>query len=130
MNEQKLYDVRFFQDKDGKEPIRDFLVDLKQKGVTSKTARINAEKILAYIRALEEFGTRAGQPYIKHIDGELWELRPLRNRIFFFYWQEDTVVLLHHFIKKTQKTPRKEIDQAQRNLQEFQERGKQNEKSK
>ncbi|MDR2179944.1 MAG: type II toxin-antitoxin system RelE/ParE family toxin [Synergistaceae bacterium] len=28
-------------------------------------------------------------------------------------------VLLHHFIKKTQKTPVKEIDQAKRNLKDF-----------
>lgn len=31
-------------------------------------------------------------------------------------------VLLHHFIKKTQKTPKREIDQAKRYLKDFKER--------
>jgi len=56
---------------------------------------------------------------VKHIEGDIWELRPLKDRIIFFYWQEDTFVLLHYFIKKTQKTPRREIEQAKRNLKDF-----------
>ena len=36
-----------------------------------------------YIELLSQHGTRAGQPYIKHLDAEIWELRPLRDRILF-----------------------------------------------
>ncbi|MGI6444144.1 MAG: type II toxin-antitoxin system RelE/ParE family toxin [Candidatus Ozemobacteraceae bacterium] len=61
---------------------------------------------------------------MKHIEGEIWELRPLRDRIFFFAWQKNCFVLLHCFIKKTQKTPAKEISQAKRNMQSFIERNK------
>ncbi|PWL49980.1 MAG: addiction module toxin RelE [Clostridiales bacterium] len=95
------------------------LKDLAEKAKTSKHARINKEKILTYIRALESYGTRIGAPVIKHIDGDIWELRPLDNRILFFYWKDDTFVLLHHFIKKTQKTPLRDIEQAKRNLADF-----------
>ncbi|MDZ5724784.1 type II toxin-antitoxin system RelE/ParE family toxin [Acetobacterium sp. K1/6] len=38
---------------------------------------------------------------VKHIDGDIWELRPLADRIFFFYWKDNTFVLLHYFHKKT-----------------------------
>ena len=95
------------------------LKDLAEKAKTSKHARIKKEKILTYIRALESYGTRIGAPVIKHIDGDIWELRPLDNRILFFYWKDDTFVPLHHFIKKTQKTPLRDIEQAKRNLADF-----------
>lgn len=42
---------------------------------TDKNARINKNKIFSYVRALEEYGTRIGNPIVKHIDGNLWELR-------------------------------------------------------
>lgn len=52
--------------------------------------------------------------FYETIDGisELWELRPGHNRVLFFYHKDNTYVLLHHFRKKTQKTPRREIDKA------------------
>ena len=119
-----MYEVVFYKDKQGNDKIRDYIYELKQKGQTSKHDRIQVVKILAYIKALQEYGTRVGAPTVKHIDGSIWELRPLENRIFFFYWKDDTFVLLHHFIKKSQKTPQKEIEQARRNLADFMERSK------
>lgn len=95
---------------------------MQEKGKTSKNERIRTEKILTYIRVLQEHGTRAGEPFIKHIEGDIWELRPLRDRIFFFYFKENTFVLLHHFMKKTKKTPKREIEQVKRNLADHLER--------
>ena len=117
-----MYEVEFYRDKKGVSEIIDFLVDLKEKGKTSKNERVNRSKILAYIGALERYGTRVGQPVVKHIDGSIWELRPLSNRIFFFYWKENKFVLLHHFVKKTQKTPPREIEIARAKLRDFIER--------
>lgn len=117
-----MFEVEFYFDKHGKSEVLDFLDSLNQKSETSKTDRINREKILTYIGALQKYGTRIGKPYVKHIEHELWELRPLRNRIFFFYWKDNKFVLLHHFVKKTQKTPQKEIEKAKSNLKDFLER--------
>lgn len=117
-----MFEVEFYEDRNGNEPIRDFIIDLQAKGKSSKYHRIRSEKILTYIRALEKYGTRVGEPYVKHIEGSIWELRPLDDRVFFFYCGENTYVLLHHFLKKTKKTPRKEIEQAKRNLVDFEER--------
>ena len=117
-----MYEVEFYRDKNGESEIIDYLVDLKEKGKTSKNERINRDKILAYIGALEQYGTRIGQPVVKHIDGSIWELRPLANRIFFFYWKDNKFVLLHHFTKKTQKTPPREIETARAKLRDFIER--------
>jgi len=117
-----MYSVKFYRDKNGESKIVKFLDDLKQRGLTSKTDRINRDKILAYIGALEQYGTRIGEPIVKHIDGDIWELRPLANRIFFFYWKNNKFVLLHHVVKKTRKTPLREIENARAKMKDFIER--------
>ena len=58
------------------------------------------------------------------IEDDIWELRPMRDRILFAYWKDNKFLLLHHFVKKTQKTPQREIDQAKRNMADFLERSK------
>lgn len=117
-----MYEIIFYRTRSGKSEIEDFLDDLKKKAKTNKTARINRTKILAYLEALSQYGTRIGQPVVKHIEGSIWELRPLSNRIFFFYWKDNTFVLLHHFVKKSQKIPEREIEQARLKLKDFLER--------
>ena len=117
-----MYDIIFYRDKNGHEPIVEYLDELRSKASTSKDSRIKSEKIEEYLEVLERMGTRAGLPYTKHIDGDMWELRPLKDRIFFAYWMDNKFIMVHHFTKKTQKTPQREIDQAKRNLQDFLER--------
>ncbi|MDE6362827.1 MAG: type II toxin-antitoxin system RelE/ParE family toxin [Lachnospiraceae bacterium] len=54
---------------------------------------------LDYIKALSEYRTQVGEPYIKHPDGDIWELRPLRDRILFAAWNGSDFALLHVFMK-------------------------------
>lgn len=75
---------------------------------------------------MRRYGTFVGEPIVKHITDKIWELRPLSDRIFFFYWTDDTYVLLHHFVKKSNKTPNKEIKKAENNLKDFLERNDNN----
>ena len=56
---------------------------------------------------LKNRGTMIGEPFIKHLEGDIWELRPLRDRILFAAWLDDGFILLHYFVKKTQKIYRK-----------------------
>ena len=119
-----MYELIFYHSRNGSSEIEAHLDTLAKEGETNKTSRINREKILSYMQALSLYGTRIGAPYVKHIEGDIWELRPLRNRIFFFYWKDKRFVLLHHFIKKSQKTPAKEIQRAKLNLKDFLERSK------
>ena len=116
-----MYKIIFYKDKNGKSPTADYLRDLTAK--TDKDSRIKANKINDYIQQLSKYGTQAGEPYVKHLDGEIWELRPLRDRILFVGWTNGRYVLLHHFMKKTQKTPAREIEQAKRNFADLKERG-------
>ena len=90
----------------------DFLDDLQKKAVTNKDARIQHKQITQYIQLLEDHGTRLGEPVTKHLEEDIWELRPGNNRVLFFYHKDNTYILLHQFRKKTQKTPRREIRKA------------------
>ena len=54
-------------------------------------------------------------------------IRPLRERIFFVAWVDDSFVLLHQFMKKSQKTPLREIEKAKREFADLTERGLSNE---
>ena len=117
-----MFEVEFYEDRQGRQPVKEVLIELRDKASTSKDARIQFQKILTHILALESYGTRIGEPQVKHIGGSLWELRPLSHRIFFFYWRDNKFILLHHFIKKTQKTPQKEIERATQNMKDYLER--------
>lgn len=101
-----MFEIIFYRDKNGKSEIVDYLDFLGKQAKNSKDARINREKILSYMAALAEYGTRIGTPFVKHIEDNLWELRPLANRIFFFYWKDNKFIMVHHYIKKSQKAPK------------------------
>jgi len=53
-----MYEVEFYRDKNDKSEIVEYLDELKEKGETSKNERINRDKILAYMIALKQYGTR------------------------------------------------------------------------
>lgn len=116
-----MHQIYFYRDKSGRRPVADYLTELASR--KDKDSRIKLNKIRDYVKALSEYGTQLGQPYIKHIDGDIWELRPISDRIFFVGWTGGSFVLLHQFAKKTQKTPLREIEQAKRELADLKERG-------
>ena len=117
-----MYEVYFYQDADGNQPVREYLDKLEEKSAKSKEARIKYNKIDQYMGILAEYGTAAGEPYVKHLDGEIWELRPLRDRILFFGWDGNSYILLSYFMKSTQKTPKREIEKAKGLMEDFKER--------
>ena len=65
---------------------------------------------------------RVHEPYIKHLEGQLWEMR-LRGkdgiaRAIYVTAVGRRVVVLRVFTKKTQKTPRREIELARQRAKE------------
>ena len=115
-----MYQIKFYKDRRGKRPVADYIRELTKK--QDKSSRIKLDKIHDYMEALKEGGVQIGEPQVKHLDGEIWELRPLRDRILFAAWDGTQFIMLHHFVKKTQKTPPGEIAQAKRNLADFKKR--------
>ena len=115
-----MYTVYFYQDSSGNQPVLDYM--RKMATNKSKDSRIKLNKIHDNIEILKQHGTRAGEPFMKHLDGEIWELRPLRDRVLFAAWNNGSFILLHQFMKKTQKTPSKEIEKAKREFADFKKR--------
>jgi phage-related protein len=82
--------------------------------------RANFERIAALIEAHGLAGMR--EPYVKHLEGPLWEMR-LKGRdgiarAAYITLRERRVVVVHVFRKKTQKTPRREIEMALKKAKE------------
>ncbi len=114
-----MYKIDFYKDKDGKSELLDFIRELLLASSTNKDARIHYDKIYSQIGLLREKGTTLPAKYTKHIEGDIWELRPGKNRILYFCVVGDGFVLLHYFRKTTEKTPRAEIEKAKRERDDY-----------
>ena len=107
-----MYNIEFYENSSGKSELWNFLESLRQKSQTSKDARIQCKQILFYIELLSNNGLNLNENITKHLCDDIWELRPGNNRVLYFFVKDNTFVLLHHFRKKSQKTPRREIEKA------------------
>jgi len=113
------YNIIFYEDDKGNSPVQEFLDELQVTSQNNKKSLQLLEKVILYLEILERRGTRAGYPYTKHIEGDIWELRPKNHRILFFGWEGKNIVLLHTFQKKSKKTPRREIQKAKREMKDW-----------
>lgn len=106
--------IVYYTKADGTVPVADFILELPPK---------HQAKALRDIDILEEYGAKLKMPYAEQIDGKLWQLRIQSSgdisRIFYFAHAKDTFVLLHAFIKKTPRTPTREIAKAKSNMEDF-----------
>ncbi len=98
-------EVFFYRTESGNEPVRDWL-----KGLDKQDRRTLGGDIRTV-----QFGWPLGMPVVRKLDHGLWEIRSrLDKRIarVIFAVQDGRLVLLHGFIKKSQKTPREDLDLA------------------
>ncbi len=104
------YEVKYYINNKGKVPVREYVDGLSIK---------EQAKALKYIRFLRENDGKLDEPYSRHIEGKIRELRVdfsrNKHRIFFFTFVRRKIILLHAFLKKTAKTPQNEIKQAHKN---------------
>ena len=114
-----MYNIDFYETTAGYSDIREFLEGLRVKSEAVKDARIQYGQAARCIDLLEKNGINLPVEIVKHIEDEIWELRPGNNRIFFFAFVNNTYVLLHHYRKKSQKTPRREIDKAKAEMHDY-----------
>jgi phage-related protein len=102
----KRLPARFYRSDSGREPVREWL-----KPLNHEDRRIIGEDIKDV-----EFSWPVGMPLVRSLGRELWEVRSRlpRGRIarVIFCVEPDCMVLLHGFMKKTQQTPKREIDLA------------------
>lgn len=115
-----MYEIEMYEDKNGYSEVYEYINELNKNN--NKDNRIKLKKINMYIELLSKHGLSLTEPYIKKLDKDIWELRPLRDRILFASWCNNKFVLLSVFMKQTQKTPKSEIEKAQRLLEDYKKR--------
>ena len=121
------FEIIFYEKEDGTMPAQDFLDSLDDK--------MRAKMILT-VDMLKNKGNRLREPYSKPLDDGIMELRAVVgtniSRVLYFFVVGQKVILTNGFIKKTQKTPRKEITLAKKYREDYiaRERKKQEEEKK
>lgn len=111
------FTVEFYETAAGERPAEEFLdsLDVKMRG-----------KLVMTLKVLQEQGNRLREPYSKHLEDGIFEVRGKVgsdiSRVLYFFYYGGHIVLTNGFIKKTQKTPRGEIEKAKLYRKDFIER--------
>ena len=112
-----MFQVQFFEKENGDCPVENFILSLDIK---------MQAKIVGLLEILQENGNSLREPYSKHLSEGIFELRckvgSNAARVLYFFYFEERIILTNGFIKKTQKTPDKEIKLAKQRRQAFIER--------
>ena len=103
------FEIIFYDKADGSEPAKDFILSLDIK---------MRAKMIRTIEMLQKNGNNLREPESKPIGDGIMELRAKVgsdiSRVLYFFVVGHKAVLTNGFIKKTQKTPRSEIELAKR----------------
>jgi len=114
MVSDKRLQVKFYRSANGREPVRDWLLSLSEAD----------RRIVGTDLKTVEYGWPLGMPLCRKLRDEIWEVRSNlsgKNNIArtLFCVKNNELVLLHGFIKKTQRTPKEDIDLAFDRLREL-----------
>ena len=107
--------IVFYVSADGRHSLRN---EIKQFGDS------NYAKILKGAQLLADFGLAQNDERVKHVEGKLWELRVDRFRVLYFAYMDQQFIFLKAFMKKTAKTPKKEIAIAAGRMDDYINRSK------
>ena len=106
-----------YEKEKGEIPVEEFLDSINPK---------MRAKIFGLLSILQENGNMLREPYSKYLEDGIFELRcKLGNditRVLYFFYYEEKIILTNGFIKKSKKTPKKEIQIAKNRRKDFIER--------
>jgi len=109
-----MWEIEMYETKSGLCPVLEFLEKIPKK---------MKAKALREINLLEEFGQEMREPFTKYVEDGVFELRIKLasdiSRIFYFFYRNRKIILTNGFVKKTQKTPRKEIEKAKKYKKDY-----------
>lgn len=103
------FEVEFYETPNGDQPAKEFLLSLDKK---------MRAKMADTISILQDNGYELREPCSKHLSEGIFELRAKVGsditRVLYFFYVDRHIILTNGFIKKTQKTPPKEIERAKK----------------
>ena len=106
--------VIYYISSSGNNPVSDFLDTLES---------VTQSKLLRILHNITEYGLQSVIPHIKKLPGTpFWEIRVLGKdnvRIIYVIPFQLQILVLHGFVKKSQKTPLKELETASKRYREF-----------
>lgn len=111
-----VLDVRFYATKTGAEPVRHWLRSLSH----------DVRKIIGDDIKTVQIGWPIGMPLVRNLGPGLWEVRinlPDGIARVLFTTDGPVMVLLHGFVKKTQQTPKQDLDLARKRMKEVRHHG-------
>ena len=104
-----MFEIGFYETESGRSPVVEFL-----RVMNSKTRAKFAQIAIL----LEEKGPEVQMPYSKHLEDGIFEVRVIigkdSSRFLYFFQEGNRIIFTNGFKKKTQKTPRREIEAAKR----------------
>jgi phage-related protein len=99
-----------------------FYSEKVEKEILKFPASILAD-LLHILEIIEELGPNLGKPHTAPMGNGLFEIRAKGKegigRAFFAIVLEKEIVIVHSFVKKTQKTPKKELEKARKRVKEL-----------
>ena len=116
-----MKNIIFYKTENGKSPVEEFLDTLTSK---------QAQKVTWVLRVIRDLNQIPQEYFKKLVNTEIWEVRVKSgNNIFRILGFKDGlnfVVLTNGFQKKAQKTPKSEIELAERRMREYKKMGEKN----
>lgn len=117
------FTIEFYEKENGDIPVEEFLLSLNVK---------MRAKLVGIMKILQEKGNSLREPYSKYLDDGIFELRGKVgsdiSRVLYFFYYDGKIILTNGFVKKTQKTPKVEIERAKTYRDDYIERCDKNEK--
>jgi phage-related protein len=111
-----MYNIEFYENSNGRSELWEFLESLRVKAATNKDARIQYKQISLYIQLLEDNGTRLNENITKHLDDDIWELRPGNNRVLYFYFKMIPLCFCINSARKLKKLPSAKLNGQRLNV--------------
>ena len=85
-------------------------------------------KVVSTISVLQDNGYELREPYSKYLSEGIFELRSKFGtditRVLYFFYIDKHIILTNGFVKKTQKTPKTEIERAKKYRADYLQRRK------
>lgn len=111
------FDIEYFEKDDKTRPAEEFIL--------SEDIKLQA-KIFRMLELLEVKGNELREPYSSYLTDGIFELRAKQgsdiSRVLYFFVVGKKIILTNGFRKKTQKTPKSEIELAKKYKAEYEER--------